>query len=131
MGVRKFTSYITADVTLVTTAETVIATLAGVSTNQPGQTIGFEGECTITTGGSTTGVTLRVRADSVSGAVVGESTADAVEAAAGSVETHTIAVADLNPGEFSGRTYVLTAQQVAAAANGTVSQCSLRAEVTP
>lgn len=128
---NRFETYVTADTTLTTTAETVVATLAGVATNRPGQTLSFRGELTITTGGSTTAVTLRVRADSLTGTVVGEAPADAVEAAAGSVETHSISVADTAPGEFSGRTYVLTAQQTGAAANGTVTLASLVAEVNP
>lgn len=131
MGLRKFSAFVTSDVTLVTTAETVIATLSGVSTNQPGQTVAFEGDCTLTTGTNTTAVTLRVRRDSVSGAVVGESVPDAVSAAAGSVETHQIVVADGTLGEFGSGTFVLTAAQTGASANGTVSQCSLRCEVSP
>lgn len=131
MGLRKFGTWVTADTALVTTAETVIATLTGISTNQPGQTVAFEGEITMTTGTNSTGVTYRVRADTVAGAVIGEAIADVIEAAVGAVETHTIAVADVTLGEFSGRTFVLTAQQVAASANGSVTQCSLRCEVTP
>jgi len=131
MGLRKFTTLVTADVTLATTTETVIATLSGVSTNQPGQTVVFEGDCTLTTGTATTAVTLRVRRDSLTGALVGETVPDAVSAAAGSVETHQIVVGDSTLGEFTGATFVLTAQQTAATANGTVSQASLRCEVSP
>lgn len=131
MGLRKFGTSVTADVTLVTTAETVIATLSGVSTSQPGQTLTFEGDCTLTTGTNTTAVTLRVRRDSVSGTEVGESVPDAVSAAAGSVETHQIVVADSTLGEFGSGVFVLTAAQTGASADGTVSQCSLRCEVTP
>lgn len=131
MGLRKFTAYTATDTSLVTTAETVIATLSGVSTNQPGQTVSLSGSATLSTGASTTGVTFRVREDSLSGTVVGESAPDVLEGAAGSVETHTIDVATSLLGEFSGKTFVLTAQQVAAAANGNVTQASLSAEVTP
>lgn len=131
MGLRKFATYVTADVTLTTTAETVIATLSGVSTNQPGQTVGFAGGCVITTGANTTGVTLRVRRDSLTGSLISETVPDAVSAAAGSVESHQIAVGDTTLGEFSGVTFVLTAQQVAATADGTVSQANLRCEVSP
>lgn len=131
MGLRKFSTYVTADVTLVNAAETVIATLSGVSTNQPGQTVAFEADATITSGASTTGITLRVRRDTVAGALVGEAVPDAIETAAGSVETHQLVVADTTLGEFASGVFVLTAQQVGGAANGTVSQCSLRCEVTP
>lgn len=131
MPPRKFPSYSSTDVALVTTAETVIATISGVSTNQPGQTVTFSGAATLTTGASTTGITFRVREDSVSGTAVGEAVADVIEAAVGAVETHTIDVATSSLGEFSGKTFVLTAQQVGAAANGNVTQCAFSAEVTP
>lgn len=131
MGVRTFSSYATTDVPLVTVAETVIATITGVSTNQPGQTVALRGQAIMTSGTSTTGVTLRIRRDGVAGTVVGETDPDALFAAVGSVETHDIYAEDANAGEFSGRTYVLTAQQVGAAANGNVLTASLTCDVTP
>lgn len=131
MGVRTFSTYATADTTLVTVAETVIATLAGISTNQPGQTVALKGQATVQSGGSTTGVTLRIRRDGIAGAVVGEPPADTLFGAAGTIETHDVYAEDSGAGEFSGRTYVLTAQQVGAAANGTVLTASLVADVTP
>lgn len=131
MGVRQFSAFVSADTTLVTNAETVVATLTGVSTAQAGQTVQLEGTYQITTGGSTTNVTTRIRRDSVSGTVVGEGNAENVSAAAGSTESHTLAAEEVNPGEFSGRTYVLTAQQTGAAANGSVLQAELVATITP
>lgn len=131
MTVRSFNAYTSTDTPLVTTAETVVATLSGLSTNQPGQSVSFHGSFTGTSGTATTGYTLRVREDSVSGTVVGEAIADVIEAAVGAVETHTIDVTSANPGEFSGKTYVLTVQQVAATANGNVTQASLSADITP
>ena len=131
MGVRTFSNYNTVDTTLVTTAETVVATLPGVSTNQAGQTVALRGQAIVTTGGSTTGMTLRIRRDSLTGTLVGETDPDAVFAAAGSTETHDLYAEDTGAGEFSGRTYVLTATQIAAAANGTVLTASLVADVTP
>lgn len=131
MGLRRFSTYVTADVTLVTTAETVVATLSGVSTNQPGQTVAFRGNLTLTTGANTTAVTLRVRRDTVTGTVVGEAVPDAVSAAAGSVESHAVSVASTTLGEFGSGVFVLTAEQTGATTNGTVSQCSLQCDVTP
>ena len=131
MGVRTFSTYVTADTTLVTVAETVIATLSGVSTNQPGQTVALHGQATVASGGSTTGVTLRVRRDNLIGALVGEALPDTLQGAAGTTETHDIYTEDSGAGEFSGRAYVLTMQQVAAAANGNVLTASLVADVTP
>lgn len=131
MGKRGFSAYSGTDTSLVTTAETVIATLTGVSTNQPGQTVALRGQATITLGTGTTAIALRVRRDSVSGALVGEPTPDQIETAAGSTETHDIYVEDQNAGEFAGRTYVLTAQQTGASGNGNALQASLAADVTP
>lgn len=131
MPSRRYSTQVTADTTLTTTSETVVATLSGITTSQAGQTIALRGQATITTGGSTTAITLRVRRDSVSGTVVGEAIADQIEAAAGSTETHDIYAEDTTRGEGSGFTYVLTAQQTAAAANGSALQASLEANVGP
>lgn len=131
MGVRRSSSYTETDTTPVTTAETVVATVTGVSTNQPGQTVALKGTLNITTAGSTTALTLRVRRDSLTGTQVGETQTDTLYAAAGSSETHTIYREESNPGEFSGRTYVLTCASTAAAANPTVNNASLEVEITP
>lgn len=131
MGVRRFTTYVETDTSLVTVAETVIATLTGVSTSQPGQTVALRGHAKITTGGSTTALTLRIRRDGLAGALVGEAVPVQISAAAGSTEDHEHYAEESSPGEFSGRTYVLTAQQTAAAANGSALTASLEAEVTP
>jgi hypothetical protein len=131
MAVRRSSSYVEADVTLVTTSETVLATLTGVSTSQPGQTVGLTGRYRLTTGAATTTVTSRIRRDSLTGTVVGESTAENVYAAAGSTEGHELYVEESSPGEFAGRTYVLTAQQAGASGNGTAVNAALVAEVSP
>lgn len=119
------------DTTLVTVAETVVATLSGVSSRGPGQRVDLEGEATVTTGGSTTALTLRVRRDGLTGTLVDEAIVDQVEAAAGSTETHSINCSDANPGELANATYVLTVAQTGAAANGSVLHASLEAEMTP
>lgn len=131
MGVRTFSSYATTDTPLVTVAETVVATITGVSTNQAGQTVALRGQAILTSGASTTGVTLRIRRDGVAGTVVGETDPDTLFGAVGAVETHDIYAEDAGAGEFAGRTYVLTAQQVGAAANGNVLTASLVCDVTP
>lgn len=120
---------VAADTTLVTTAETVLATLTGVSMQRPGQSIRLHGEFTIQTGGSTTGLTIRVRRDGLTGAIVDEGQTVQVESAAGNVEDHDIVVVDVPSGELAAATYVLTCVQVAAAANGTATHASLEATV--
>jgi hypothetical protein len=131
MGVRKMSTYQETDTTLVTTAETVVATLTGVSTNQPNQQVGLRGTYNITLGAATTALVTRIRRDSVSGTVVGEVQTEQIFSAAGSTEDHEIYREDAGAGEFSGRTYVVTVSQTAATGNGTVNNASLECEVTP
>jgi hypothetical protein len=117
-----------ADTTLVTTAETVVATIAGVSVPRAGMQVELKGHLSITTGTATTGVTLRFRRDSLTGALVGEAEPDTIAAAVGSTEPYDYQVMD-SPGEIQGATYVLTAQQVAATGNGTVIHANAQATV--
>jgi hypothetical protein len=112
-------------VSLVTTAETVIATLPGLSTHGPDDKIVLEGLASILAGTATTSVQLRIRrGTTAAGAQVG-GTATLVLAAA-ATGTAGIQVDD-TPGEVAGQQYVLTAQQVAATGNGSASGASLQA----
>lgn len=118
--------------TLVTTAETVVCTLTNVTSRKAGQKVHLEGHLNITTGTGTTATVLRVRQDSLTGTVVDTVETDSLAAtAAGNPEDHFIA-ADFTPaGELSGKTFVLTASQTAAGANGTVNLATLRADLAP
>lgn len=131
MGVRRFSAYSETDTSLATTAETVVATVTGTSTNQQGQTVSIRGLANITLGTGTTAVVMRVRRDSIAGTVVGEVQTEQIFSAAGSTEDHEIYRQEADPGEFSGRTYVVTVSQTAASANGTVNNASIEVEVTP
>jgi len=118
------------DVPLVTTAETVVATLTGVSTPGPGYSVRLHGEAKVTTGTTTTAITLRVRRGSaITDPLVDEATAVQLEAAIGSTEDHDIMAQDDAPGELASQTYVLTVQQTAATANGSAVNAYLRARV--
>jgi len=108
------------DTVLVTTAETVVATLGGCSISAVGRTFRLRGTAQVTTGANTTGVQLRIRQDSLTGTVVHEVNTEQIEAAAGSTEAHEIDADDPTTGDVYNRTYVLTAQLVAATANGNV-----------
>src|SRR5437660_3033988 len=93
-----------ANVNLVTTAETVICTLAGVSTTPEGDKVILEGSAQITTGAGTTGVQLRVRRGTTTAAPqVGNTQQTAVAAAVS--EQVSIQVDDV-PGEVAGQSYV-------------------------
>ena len=126
---RVYNSDVSADTTLLTTAETVVATLGGVSVARPGESVRLHGEATVTTGTATTALALRLRRDSLTGVQVGETITDQVEAAAGSTETHDIVATDPAPGELAGASYVLTVSQTAATGNGSAVHASLEATV--
>lgn len=125
-----YQSPVTADVTLVTTAETVVATLSGVSNYQPGQPVDLRGWLQVLLGVATTNVTLRIRQGvDATGTLVGEANAEAISTAAGSVEAHEIQTRFTPSGEIANASFVLTIQQTAATGNGTVQQANLEAEV--
>ncbi len=113
---------------LVTTAETVIATLTGVSTSGAGKRVRLKGECKLTTGANTTDLNLRIRRDSLTGTETTESNLVRVEAAAPNNEDHDVMALDTPAGEIFNATYVLTLQQTAATADGLCLYAYLEAE---
>lgn len=116
---------VTADTTLVTTTETVVATLGGVSNQSADGIIRFSGYANVIGGTSTTFATLRIRrGTTIAGTLVGEANpATLTGAAQGSFPI----TAEDAPGEVGGVSYVLTVQLTAAAANGSVPFASLQA----
>lgn len=130
MGLR-YSTHSTANTSLATTTETVVATVSGVSMQRLGQRVCLTGRLTLTTGTGTTNLRLRVREDSLTGTIVPSDPNDSVEATAGGIETHSVYVEHAPTAEIANKTYVLTATQTAATGNGTASQASLVAEVTP
>ena len=104
-----------------TTTETVIATVGPFNENQalPAQGVNFDGNINITTGTGTTAVVVRVRAGSLTGALVG--VAQTQVATAG--QTINIPISELDPTLVQANAiYVVTVQQTAASANGTVNR---------
>ena len=128
MVMQHLSTHVITNVTLVTTAETIVATLSGINT--PGRrTIGLRGWLELTTGVATTAVTLRLRRGPlVTDTLVSEAVAKEVGAAAGSDEEFSIEVDDVGQ-DMAGGTYVLTAQQTAATGNGTVLQSRITADI--
>lgn len=126
MGQQSASVTVAADVTLVTTTETVVATLSGISTPRK-RDITLKGWAQVTTGTSTTGVIMRIRrGTAITDTLVGEANTEQVSAAAGSTEGHDVETVD--PGiDMASGSYVLTAQLVAASANGAVLQSTLTA----
>lgn len=109
-------------VTIPTTTETVVATLGPFTENQvsPAQGVAFDGNINITTGTGTTSVTVRVRQGTgITGALVG--VAQSQVATAG--QTINIPISELDPTLVQPNAqYVVTVQQAAASANGTVNR---------
>lgn len=126
---HSYSSEATTDVPLVTTAETVVATLSGINTSKPGQLIRLRGFAQLTTGTNTTAVTPRIRRDGVTGTVVNEANPITIGAAAGSTEQFEVSCDDAFSGEVAGQTYVLTLQQTGASANGSSLYGYLNADV--
>lgn len=116
------------DVTLVTTAETVIATTVARAVNAPGsQGQYIDGMINITPGTAATAVVIRVRAgNGLSGAVIG------------GPETHTVAAGanqSIPYAQIDGTTvgqvqYTLTVQQTAATGNGSINLGTIREQTT-
>lgn len=126
MGVNEFTSDSAVNTTLVTSAETVIATVSGVSTPRK-TTVSLEGWAQVTTGASTTSLVPRVRRGTdINGTLIGEGNPVTIGAAAGSTEDVEIRVADVGV-DLANASYVLTVVQTAASANGTSLQAGLTA----
>lgn len=108
-------------VTLTLNTETVIATSASLSVNNPGgQGLNVNGFVEITPGASATAFTVRIRQGSLTGPVVGTTTNGATPAYAESIPY------SFNDSTLSGNVvYVLTAQQTAATGNGSCGPASM------
>lgn len=109
---------------LTTTAEIVIATVAGVNT-RPGSQVILHGFANLSAGAGTTSISLRWHRTSVAGPVVGGGATS--PATAGVNNTFTLDNQD-QPAESANATYVLTAQQNAATGNGAVTACNVRVD---
>lgn len=129
MQVSAYSSGVVANTPLTTVNETVVATVSGISTPRPGCKVVVKGWAQVTTGGSTTALTPRIRrGTTIADTLVMEGNAEQVEAAAGSTEGIDIACED-TPGELASGSYVLTVQQTGAAADGSALQAELTVEV--
>lgn len=114
--------------TLVTTAETVVCTLTGISTPMTGRRVRLTAHASIISGASTTSMAVRIRRDSLTGTLVGTSETDTIPGAAGTQADYTILVVD-TPAEVANATYVMTVSQTAASANGSVPLASMSATI--
>lgn len=108
--------------------EVVVATVSSVTTRWSGQTVTLLGFALVTTPGSTTAVTTRIRKTSLTGTVVSDATAQAITAAAGSSNTYLTAATD-GPGDVEAFTYVLTVTCTAGSGAGSAVWAYLEARV--
>lgn len=128
MGTIEYSNHVTAETPLVTTAETVVATLSGVNTPRK-TTVTIKGWAQLTTGTATTAVTPRIRrGTTITGTLIDEGNPVTVGAAAGSTEDFEITAQDENV-DLAGGSYVLTLQQTAASANGSCLQAGIEASM--
>lgn len=93
-------------------AETVICAVTGVSTGAGHSTVFIEALAVLTAAAGTTKTTLRVRRDGGTGTVVATFVVEPTKSVAQSVA---VQCSDIPPGEIANGTYVLTAQETAAA----------------
>jgi hypothetical protein len=121
---------VTADVignqSITTTAETVIATLAGVNSRSVGANIKLLGTVSYAIDAAATSVTLRIRPNSISGTALATTLVEAATAATLTDATGVIVAEDVFAGEYCNKTYVLTIAAAAAAGNWNVLNASLR-----
>jgi len=109
--------------TITTTTETVGATLSAVSTQSADNVVVLMGYLDVTTGTGTTAVVVRVRRGvDATGTLIQQAVTEQVTA--GNEISVPIFVQD-TPGEVSNQSYVITVQQTAATANGTLNRASL------
>lgn len=115
---------------LVTTAETVAATIVCPPELQAAPTaqgLAVDGTVNVTGGTGTTAVTTRVRIGSVTGVLVGAALVNTPVSATG-VESYTYDAIDPTLSYPNGVTYVITVQLTGASANGTVNYAEINVQ---
>lgn len=123
-----FSSGVVGVVALTGTTETVVATCGGCVTRYAGQTFKIRGQSFITTGANQTGVILRIRQQSLTGTLVNDQTAQTIVTAGGDSDIYHAFGTD-TPGDVTGYTYVLTAQQAGGSNNGATVYSDLEVRV--
>lgn len=118
----KYDASVTADTNIPTTVETVVLTIAGVTTPGAGSKVDLSATAQVTAGTGTTAYTPRWRRGvDATGALVGEG--NPLTVAAG----NTVPVAhdaQDTPADSAALSYVLTIQQTGASGNGTCLQAA-------
>ena len=110
---------------ITTTTETVICTLSGLASRQAGNPIFLQGWAAFAVNASTTSTVLRIRQDSLTGALVSNTAPFTATAGTTSAATSDVNAQDSPALEYENKTYVLTIQATAAAANWNVTAATL------
>ncbi len=112
---------------VVTTTEIVCATSGAIAPPRPGTRAILRGLVELDTGADTTAVTIRIRrGTTITGTLVSEAIAE--ETTAALAETWVVSALD-EPGDVGTVTYVVTIQQTAASANGTVDNATIEVDL--
>lgn len=115
-------TFTTTDVTIVTTAETVVATSEACKVPRPQFTAIIKASFTVTTGGSSATYKVRVRRETLTGTALGDAISRTVQVAAGGVEEITAMFAEERSADVNAVVYVATLEIASAAANSTVGE---------
>lgn len=118
---------VSAAVSVVTTAETVVATVTIPSVPSAGLTVRILALLKFTLGTAATAITCRIRRNSLTGTLVGVATP--TQGTAGNTVDAHIEGED-SPGEVAQQSYVVTVQQTAATGNGSCTQAEVAAFVS-
>lgn len=118
-----------ANATTANTAETVVAQLPSVSNYGSGNRVQLHGYVNIQPGATTTGLTFRIRRGvDATGLLVSSAINETAGLAAGAAGDYTIDTEE-SPAEIAGASYVLTVQQAAGTAGGTINAVEFKATV--
>lgn len=132
MSTLLYHANVVSPVTLVTTAETAVATTVNMFLGNPNQRVLISGHVNVTEGTGGTAFTVRLRqGNGTGGAVVGAAETDSLAAA--NSETAPFSFEDTGAlllGAAGGQ-YTITVQQTAATANGTVNTADIKVEAIP
>lgn len=123
------TTCATANVSVSTTDETVIATQTVRIPQGNTFLVRVRAYFTMTTSADSSAYTIKARRDDIAGTVLGDSIAEAVKVTAGGVEMGYFEFTDERAGQFSALTYVSTLDMTGASATTTVSQNCITVDV--
>lgn len=123
-----FTSGVAAAQAITTSAEVVVATLAGVSNENGNRTVRLAGKAFVTSGSTTTAVVCRIRRATLTGTLLNNQTGQTVITLAGNSNIYPVeAVDSIDPG--TGYVWVLTVQDTGGGTGGTTVYATLDATV--